>query len=78
MTRMTRPMVSSSVNLTSATAARIATELSFISDTFTPAGSWAVMAGSAALMASTTSTVLASGWRWTASVMARVPSYQLA
>ena len=42
------------------------------------AGSSLSKLGSIAFTRSTTSTVLASGWRWTASMMARLPLYQLA
>ena len=42
------------------------------------AGTWARNCGSFDLTRSTTSTVLASGWRWIASTTARWPLYQLA
>ncbi|MNE31173.1 hypothetical protein D3C80_1247240 [compost metagenome] len=65
------------MNCTSEIDSRIDTEESFITLSVTEAGSSAVSAGSFALTASTTATVLASGWRCTASTMADWPSYQL-
>ena len=52
-----------SVNSTSSMASRIDTERSLRTTMSTPLGSSAWIAGNIALTRSTTSTVLASGWR---------------
>ena len=78
MTRITSPMVSASVNSTSLTAARMELARSLRVSSDAAAGNSPWNDGSIALTASTTATVLASGWRCTARMMAREPSYQLA
>ena len=71
-------MVISSVSWTSWTAARIEVERSL--STWMPpvVPSCASNCGSMAWTRSTTSTVLAPGWRWTASTSERWPSKRLA
>ena len=69
---------SASVNSTSLTAARIEVERSLRSFMLRGGRQLVLKDGSIALTRSTTSTVLASGWRCTARMIARVPSYQLA
>ncbi len=61
ITAMTRPMVSSSVNLTSATDSRIATDRSVRTSSDTAAGSCSRNVGSSCLTASTTCTTLVPG-----------------
>ena len=78
ITSTTRITVSISVNCTSRTDSRIEAERSRITRTLTDAGTCASMEGSTARTRSTTSMVLASGWRWMASTMARVPLNQFA
>ena len=78
ITMITSAMVSASVNFTSSTAWRIDIERSFRASSVVFWGSWSWKVGSSAFTLSTTSTVLASGWRCTASTMDRAPSYQLA
>ena len=63
ITMITSTPASPSVNWTSSMAWRIECERSFSTLMSTPGGSWAWIAGSIALTRSTTSTVLASGWR---------------
>ncbi len=67
ITSTTSTAVSSRVNCTSFTELRIETERSSRTWSCTDGGSWASKTGMSALTESTTSTVLASGWRWTAS-----------
>ncbi len=78
MTSTTRAAVIASVTLTSWIAARIETERSLRIMRLTDPGSCATSPGTAALIASTVATVLASGWRCTCSVMERSPFAQLA
>ena len=61
MTRMTRAMVSSSVNLTSSTEDRIETDRSYSVSMRTAAGMCSSSRGSSFLMLSTTATVLVPG-----------------
>ena len=63
MAMMTSTPARQSVNSTSSMAWRIDTERSASTAMSTPLGSSAWIAGSIALTRSTTSTVLASGWR---------------
>ena len=63
MAMMTRTPERQSVNCTSSMASRIDTERSLSTAISTPLGSSTWMAGSIAFTRSTTSTVLASGWR---------------
>ena len=63
MAMMTRNAASIRVNSTSSMAWRIGIERSASSSISTPDGSSAWIAGSIAFTRSTTSTVLASGWR---------------
>ncbi len=67
-----------SVTFTSWIAARIEIERSLRISMFTDPGSCATSPGTAALMASTVATVLASGWRRTSRVIERSPFTQLA
>src|SRR5881394_1621098 len=78
ITSTTRQSVMNSVSCTSLTDWRIETERSYRVFTSTDAGSWLESVATVALTASATSTVLVPGWRWIASTMARLPSYQLA
>ena len=73
MTATTRPIVSSSVNLTSATDSRIAMERSLRTSSVTAGGNCARNSGRSALIASTTSTTLVPGCFWMASETARSP-----
>ena len=66
------------MNSTSSIEARIDCERSCITCRSIDGGMSAVIDGSVARIRSTTSTVLASGWRWIANMMARVPSSQAA
>ncbi len=66
MTRMTRKTVRTSVNFTSCTDSRMASERSLRMSSLTAGGICAWSCGSSALIASTTSTVFVPGWRWTA------------
>ncbi len=77
ITSTTSTAVSASVNCTSLTELRIETERSSNTSRWTEAGSCASNTGSSLLIASTSSTVLASGWRWTASMTAFLPLNQL-
>ncbi len=63
MAMTTRKPARQSVNSTSSTALRIDTDRSFRMTMSTPLSSSAWIAGNIALTRSTTSTVLASGWR---------------
>jgi len=72
MTMITRPMVSSRVNLTSATDSLIVSERSKRTLSSTAAGSVSRKEGICFLMLLTTSMVLVPGWRWMARTMARV------
>ncbi|CAM5202238.1 Secreted protein OS=Bosea thiooxidans OX=53254 GN=SAMN05660750_04222 PE=4 SV=1 [Bosea thiooxidans] len=74
ITMITSAMVSSRVNCTSSTAWRIEVERSLSRESEAAAGNCSSKAGIIALTRSTTSTVLASGWRCTASTIAGVPS----
>ena len=76
MTITTRPMVSSRVNSTSTTESRIDCERSDIRSTWTDCGTEASRRGIIALMLSTTSTVLAPGWRKISSSSPRLPLNQ--
>ena len=78
ITIMTRPIAISSVICTSSTAARIDIERSFKTSILMAAGICVRYEGSRARIESTTATVLASGWRWMASTMARSPLNRLA
>src|SRR5689334_6682472 len=78
ITRMTRQKAMLSVSCTSYTAARIDSDRSSSVSMRIDAGIWARNCGSLDLTRSTTSTVLASGWRWIASTTARSLLYQLA
>ena len=69
ITSTTSTTVSPSVRLTSCRASRIDSERSLVGVRRMEAGSWVSKRGSIALTRSTTSTVLASGWRCTASVI---------
>ena len=72
--RIDRP----SVNSTSSTAARIGTERSISVSRLTPTGRLSRILGRVFLTASTTATVLASGWRWMAMMIPRVSLRQAA
>ena len=72
MTRITRAIVSSRVNLTSVTDSRIVSVRSKRMFSSTEPGNWLRKPGSSFLMLSTTSMVLVPGWRWMARTMARV------
>ena len=78
ITSTTSAIVSSSVNFTSSTEARIDSERSNITSSFTDAGICERNEGSSLLIESTTSTVFVPGWRCTASRIERVPLNQLA
>ncbi len=78
ITSTTRTTVMPSVTFTSWMASRIDFERSLRMESFTDPGICATSPGMAALIASTVATVLASGWRWMESVMARSPLAQLA
>ena len=67
-----------SVSCTSLTAARIEIERSNSGAIWIGGGICARIAGSLSRTKSTTSTVLASGWRWIASTMARASLNQVA
>ncbi|MNL19045.1 hypothetical protein D3C87_1402250 [compost metagenome] len=71
ITSTTSATVSASVNCTSWIDSRMERERSFTTFTLTEPGICWIRRGRAALMASTTATVLASGWRSTASTMER-------
>ncbi len=66
ITAMTSPMVSISVNFTSWTDSRMATERSVRTSSETAAGSCSRKVGSSALTASTTCTTLVPGCFWMA------------
>src|SRR3954471_13266956 len=78
MTRMTRKMVSSSVNLTSFTDSRMDCERSYTMLNVTEAGICFCTVGSSSLMESTTATVFVPGCFWMARVMARSALNQVA
>ena len=71
ITMTTSATVSSNVNCTSATEARMVSVRSEMIETFTAAGIDASSTGSIALMRSTVSMTLAPGWRWIARMIAR-------
>ena len=71
ITRITSPSVSTSVNFTSSTDARIDAERSYSSLIVTHAGSCSRNDGSRALTALTTATVFVPGCRWIASTIDR-------
>ena len=73
ITSTTSTIVPSIVSDTSRSASRTETERSLTSETRTDCGSCDWNFGIAAFTASTTCTVLASGWRRTAREMARSP-----
>ena len=75
ITMMTRHTAANKVCSTSDTDLRMVSERSMSTSRFTDAGIAARNCGSNFLMRSTTSTVFAPGWRWTASTTARVLSY---
>ena len=64
MTITTSPTVSTRVNCTSSTEARIGSVRSVSTSTFTDGGIVAVNCGRSALMRSTVSMMFAPGWRW--------------
>ena len=78
ITMMTRQTAIASVSCTLQTASRIESERSNSGAISIAAGTWARICGSLARTLSTTATVLASGWRWIASTMARESLYQVA
>ncbi len=71
MTATTRPIVNSSVNFTSATESRMASDRSERMSSSTDGGSCSRKPGSSFLMSSTTCTTFVPGCFWTASVIAR-------
>ena len=73
ITSTTSAIVPSMVSVTSCSAARTETERSLTIEIRTDCGSWAWKPGIAARTASTTLTVLAAGWRRTASEIAVSP-----
>ena len=76
ITITTRPIVSTMVNSTSTTESRIDCERSDTRSTCTDGGTEASSRGIIALMLSTTSTVLAPGWRKTSRSSPRLPLNQ--
>ena len=78
ITITTSASVMSSVSCTSLTDCRIETDRSYSVLTSTDAGSCAPSAPTVAFTRSATCTVFVPGWRWIASTIARLPSYQLA
>ena len=74
MTRITSAAVRNRVTCTSCTESRIDTERSLSTLSLTVGGSSRWNSGIAALIASVTATVLASGWRWMERMMERVAS----
>ena len=78
ITMTTSEIAIANVSCTSCTAARIEIERSNSGSIWIDGGTCARMAGSLARTRSTTSTVLASGWRWIASTMARASLNQVA
>jgi hypothetical protein len=75
---MTRLIAISRVSCTSNTAWRIPIDRSISVSSWMDAGTCARSDGIFARMASTTATVLASGWRWMPSTIERRPLNQLA
>ena len=71
-------MAIASVSWTSLTESRIEIERSNSGAIWIAGGTWARIGGSLLRTASTTATVLASGWRWIASTIARASLYQVA
>src|SRR5437899_6269730 len=71
ITITTSATVSSNVNCTSATEARMVSVRSEMTEILTAAGIDAWSTGSIALTRSTVSMTLAPGWRWTARMIAR-------
>src|SRR6516225_1175826 len=78
ITRMTRQIAIASVSCTSSTDARMEIERSIRTAMLIDGGTMARYCGRRLRMESTTETVLASGWRWIASTMARLSLNQLA
>ncbi len=78
ITAITSTTVIASVTFTSWIASRMGSERSIRTHRFTEDGICATSAGTAARIASTVATVLASGWRRTESVIERSPLAQLA
>ena len=78
ITRMTRQTAMASVSCTSATDSRMEIERSIRTSILIDGGTIARYCGSRLRIESTTETVLASGWRWIASTMARLSLNQLA
>src|ERR671934_1713445 len=78
ITRMTRTTAMRSVSCTFSTEARIETERSIRTSMRIDGGMEARYCGKCERTESTTATVLASGWRWIASTMARSLLNQLA
>src|SRR5476649_2330768 len=78
ITMITRVTAIASVSWTSLTAARIEIERSNKGSIWIDGGTCARIGGSFSRTMSTTATVLASGWRCTASTTARASLYQVA
>ena len=78
ITMITSEMAIASVHCTSTTASRIEIERSNSGCIWIEGGTCARNTGKASRTSSTTSTVLASGWRWIASTMARESLNQVA